>query len=255
MEPVGPAIFTIGRMNPPTSGHLGLIRAMMIIALEQGQDKVYVILSHTKDTTKNPLGCDRKKAILVTEGMIESIKRVSPLLSEIEVNIRCMDEPVPEECGKHVILKQVCKIHIDAAYPTHMILVVGADRASDYTWIGKYLNKMVPPILLDTISLARPEGAMSATYMRNLVLEGNSEEFIEATTASGLSKENASILYAELKTKLRRPGEGKGRKSEHSGVPSKKRRKVKGGKKKRTKRRKRTNKKRKNRTYKKQKRQ
>ena len=265
MDPNGPAIFTIGRMNPPTSGHLRLIREMMIIALDQGQNKIYIILSHTKDNKKNPLGCSRKKEILVAEGMIEYLKQANPLLSEIEVDIRCMNETVPKKCDKHVVvLKQVCKIQIDAGNPTHMILIVGADRASSYDWIVKYLNEEKPPVILDIISLDRPEDAMSATSMRSLVLKGDKEEFIKATMTSGLPVENAVSLYAELERELKPQGKRKTlvphsdepprklKKSEHSDKPPRKR--TKGGKKKRTKRRKRTDKKRKTRTYKKQKR-
>jgi len=227
---------------------------MMTLALTLGVNKVYIILSHTKNSTKDPLRCDRKRAILVTEGMIESLKEDDPSLSEIEVDIRCMKEHVPEECNKYnVTLQQVCNIRKDAGSPMHMILIVGADREFSYKWIHDHLAKQ--GVILDTITLDRPEGAMSATSMRDLVLEGEEETFKAFTKANGLSEENAASLYAELRRELKpqvKP-QGKRGKSEHPGEPLRKRER-RGGKKKRTKRRKRTHKKRKIRTHKKQKR-
>ena len=56
-----PIIFTIGRMNPPTSGHLKLIQTLMEKALKLGEEKIYIILSHTQDMKTNPLSCSIKK--------------------------------------------------------------------------------------------------------------------------------------------------------------------------------------------------
>ena len=97
MDPNGPAIFTIGRMNPPTSGHLELIKTMMTLARTLRVNKVYIILSHTQNSTKDPLRCARKRAILVTEGMIKSLKDANPSLSKIEVDIRCMNDHAPKK--------------------------------------------------------------------------------------------------------------------------------------------------------------
>jgi nicotinamide mononucleotide adenylyltransferase len=96
-------VFTIGRMNPPTSGHLKLIQTMMEKAFELNENKIYIILSHTQDNKTNPLYCSRKRELLTAEGMINKIKRENPDLEKIEVKIRCMDDPVDERCGSHVI--------------------------------------------------------------------------------------------------------------------------------------------------------
>lgn len=50
-------IFTIGRMNPPTPGHLGLIKKLIEKALEMDANKVFIILSKSIDE-KNPLACE-----------------------------------------------------------------------------------------------------------------------------------------------------------------------------------------------------
>jgi len=59
-------IFTIGRMNPPTLGHMYLIENLMKKGLENGVKKVYIILSSKEDNVRNPLGPEEKIYILRT---------------------------------------------------------------------------------------------------------------------------------------------------------------------------------------------
>ena len=56
-------VFTIARMNPPTSGHMLLITQMIKKALLLGGSnvKIGIVLSHTQDNDKNPLRCEEKK--------------------------------------------------------------------------------------------------------------------------------------------------------------------------------------------------
>jgi hypothetical protein len=49
-------IFSFVRMNPPTPGHLSLIKTMIYKAIELNADKVYIITSSSLDG-KNPLPC------------------------------------------------------------------------------------------------------------------------------------------------------------------------------------------------------
>ena len=51
-------IFTYVRMNPPTPGHLSLIKYMIDKAIELGQQNVYVITSSSLDDS-NPLPCSK----------------------------------------------------------------------------------------------------------------------------------------------------------------------------------------------------
>ena len=58
------AVFTFGRLNPPTTGHGKLIDAM---AREQGKNvgsKMHVFVSHSQDAKKNPLDYKRKVAYI-----------------------------------------------------------------------------------------------------------------------------------------------------------------------------------------------
>jgi hypothetical protein len=49
-------IFSFVRMNPPTPGHLSLIKTMIDKAIELNVNKVYIITSSSLDG-KNPLPC------------------------------------------------------------------------------------------------------------------------------------------------------------------------------------------------------
>ena len=52
-------IFSFVRMNPPTPGHLELIKTMIDKAIDLGVDKAYVITSSSLDG-KNPLEYDKQ---------------------------------------------------------------------------------------------------------------------------------------------------------------------------------------------------
>jgi len=49
-------IFTFARMNPPTPGHLFLIKEMIYKAIELNVEKIYILISNSMDG-KNPLPC------------------------------------------------------------------------------------------------------------------------------------------------------------------------------------------------------
>jgi len=237
-------IFTIGRMNPPTSGHLKLIQTLMEKALKLDENKIYIILSHTQDKKTNPLYCSRKRELLTTEGMIEKIKRENVDLEHIEVKIRCMSDPVDETCGLlNPISKQICQIRKDEGDAEQMLLVIGEDRSRSYNWLRESLSKLDPPVLLIIEPLDRPEGAMSATYMRGLVILENEKEFVDESMKNGLSKDSASELYKDLTNVLgphefderqneKKKGTKRGAPYDSNEPPSKTRRTGKGGKRK-----------------------
>ena len=56
-------VFTVGRMNPPTPGHLELIREMLTFAKEKNITQVYIFLSETRGA-KDPIPCADKVAVL-----------------------------------------------------------------------------------------------------------------------------------------------------------------------------------------------
>ena len=78
-------IFTVSSMNPPTPGHVGvLIKRMMELAVEAGEQNVYVFFGSRKyDTIEYPLSCEDRETAL--NYMITSLKRLNPELNRINV--------------------------------------------------------------------------------------------------------------------------------------------------------------------------
>jgi hypothetical protein len=207
-------IFTIGRMNPPTSGHMYLVKEMIEKALELNLKQINIILSHTKDFMKNPLKCHKKRQILIDEDMINYLKQQMILeypeksdnINNIFVKIICMDDEVKPEYGTNPVMKSIKYILYDLyGYPRdgiNMILFLGQDRATEFNWIKKQLDTLNIPIGFEVIGLPRPEGAMSATYIRNLATSGNFEEFKKNMKLTGLSEVNIENLYQEIRNNI-----------------------------------------------------
>jgi len=53
------AVFTFGRMNPPTTGHEKLIQKVADVAKQHGA-KGHIVLSHSHDNKNNPIPQDKK---------------------------------------------------------------------------------------------------------------------------------------------------------------------------------------------------
>ena len=208
-------LFTIGRMNPPTSGHMMLIRKMMLYALNNNLTQINLILSGTVDNKKNPISCNEKRNLLIhflLSHQKELLKIENPSLSskidELQVKIICMDDVLNPEYGTHPIMKSVNYILKELyGYPRNginMILFIGQDRENDYFWIQKSLRERNPQVSLDINSegLERPEGAISATYIRQLAIDGNWDEFKKEMFKTGLDEPTAYSLYLQIKGKL-----------------------------------------------------
>jgi hypothetical protein len=207
-------LFTIARMNPPTSGHLLLIRNMIQEAFRRKITQVHIILSATVDHKKNPLSCTKKRDYLV-HSMIRHLKEEMKMefpektqeLDDLAVHVICMDDPISHEYGKHPILKCIQYILQDLyGYPRdnlHTVLLIGEDRGDDYDWIEKSLASKTPSVSMDIIKIDRPEGAMSATSIRHLAVDGKKEEFLEKMSKTGLSEKEMSNLYDEIREQIR----------------------------------------------------
>jgi hypothetical protein len=188
-------IFTIGRMNPPTSGHQGLIRVMMEEALKVGLEVVYIVLSASVDNTKNPLKCSRKKELLVGDvsNVVEDLKRKwiaeksgeEEKIRKCQVRVVCMDDPeiVSEKYGKHPILK--CLGYLldkweGGRKKGETLLFVGEDRMGDYGWISEYASENVG----------------------RLTVDGNVEGFLEEMERVGIVQERGQEVYLEIRRAL-----------------------------------------------------
>jgi hypothetical protein len=208
----GNIIFTIARMNPPTSGHMKVIHDMIEKAILLNQPKVYILLSHTTGKRTDPLVCREKKELLLN-GMIEKVKQSfdadMDVDVDVDVEIICGDEEISPKCGNRWITSQLC--HIMQMYEPdtplfNLYLFVGQDRIDDggYNWISGVFNKPDAPLKIQLIinGITRPSGAISATYIRELAMKGNKDEFIEKEMEAGLSAAQAEKLYETLKKRL-----------------------------------------------------
>jgi hypothetical protein len=205
-------IFTIARMNPPTSGHMMLIKTMMSKAIDlirQGNNAIVgIVLSHTVDDDKNPLSCEEKRDMLLVYGMIDSAKDQikqsltgpeKDMVDDIRVIILCKDDTiVQEQMGKFPIqsINALLQIYGGVSKPDILLhLIIGEDRATSYDWLKTSLNLTVE-------ALPRPEGAMSATTMRNLVRENKLDEFKENMKSTGIDDESSERIFNMLHEKI-----------------------------------------------------
>lgn len=152
-------IFTIGRMNPPTPGHLELIKKIIYTAIAEKVNQVYVFITSTNDGPKNPISCPEKIAVLGDEAtsnttnnrtMINSLKLQmesedninSASISNLTVNVIC----IPQGTNTFAPLRQVVKTTLDAqlfanvAPNIKIIGVFGEDQAASMT---KAIDAMV----------------------------------------------------------------------------------------------------------------
>jgi hypothetical protein len=231
-------IFTIGRMNPPTTGHQALIRMMMEKALEIGLNRVYVILSSSVDRVKNPLKCSSKRDLLVGDvsNVVDDLKRKwnnesttatvdAEKIRECEVRVICMDDPVLKGRGKSTqnpILKCIHYI-LDTLEKEEVVksserrgqgawLFVGEDRIEDFGWISKYVSGKLGGEMT-IVSIPRPEGAISASYLRNLAIEGEVEGFIQEMGKIGITHKRGEEVYQEIRRVLGEKMKTKGSKN------------------------------------------
>jgi hypothetical protein len=210
-------IITIGRMNPPTPGHMGLIKQMIenAIELEQKNEKTHVaiILSHSQGNetdedgyNKNPLHCQDYKRKLVSDIVVELKKQ---MIQENEKNREYIEKIVPEimcmdDEAKPNMYSSIGKL-VHNYNPKRMIVVVGKDRDTDYESIQKYHKEIKIEIKILERVMEGPNISMSASEIRNYVKADNKDAFIDKMEPLGLGKERLEELYDILKKELSGP--------------------------------------------------
>jgi hypothetical protein len=98
-----------------------------------------------------------------------------------------------------------------------MFLVIGGDRIKSYGFVIQALTSKSPPVDCEVIGLSRPEGAMSATYIRSLVLSGtqqNKQEFIARMKELAINDADIQSIYDQIKTNITKFGGKKSKKIE-----------------------------------------
>lgn len=216
-------IFTIARMNPPTSGHTLLIKQMITQALSRGLTQINIILSSTVDDKKNPLDCNEKRTLLsdsseaisMIDYLKEQMKREDPRNSRqidmITVKIICLNDDIDPKYGtsKYPIPRAINYMLGEFyGYPKpnlNAILVIGEDRLSDYEFIKKSLAEKQVPVVLDILGLPRPEGAMSATEIRNNAINNEFPQFRDKMAVTGLTDEKIEQIYRKIRDRIPPP--------------------------------------------------
>ncbi|SVD37820.1 uncharacterized protein METZ01_LOCUS390674, partial [marine metagenome] len=114
-EATGNAVFTLGRFNPPTTGHEKLITKL---SSKAGRDPMYVFPTHTQDPKRNPLPHSLKVAYM------------KKMFRKYAKNI---------QISKARNVFEVAKILYDKGHKS-VIMVVGSDRVAEFNGLLKKYN-------------------------------------------------------------------------------------------------------------------
>jgi nicotinic acid mononucleotide adenylyltransferase len=194
-------IFTISRMNPPTPGHMEVVKELFHQAIRLHETTAYIILSKKRDT-KNPIPCSVTDAsetdkITVLEHLIEGLREriislepdqdTKKLIKAIRIVTMCVQ---PTEISPFSTLKRL----VNDSKQHNLFLVIGEDRADMVDSIRKVLNKDTDAKILkrtgmDSLkSLGKNDYAtldvdtikpseISGSFVRNLVLYKQLDKF------------------------------------------------------------------------------
>ena len=89
-------VFTLGKMNPPTTGHRKLITHMLEYSLAHGDIPVFICLTNTT------VDCEEYKRELI-DLMINSIKKTNKHLININVKVICFETNMNKNTTKIII--------------------------------------------------------------------------------------------------------------------------------------------------------
>lgn len=116
------AVFTFGRMNPPTVGHEKLIHAVHKVAKDHNA-KGHVVTSHSYDNKKNPLPQNKK---------IKYLQKIHP-----GVHVHGSSKSSP------TVFHQASDFYKQGH--KHLVMVVGSDRVKEFqSSLDKYNGKKGP---------------------------------------------------------------------------------------------------------------
>lgn len=122
-DPDKPIVMTYGRMNPPTIGHMAVVKKVRDLAKKKHADH-QIILSHTQDSKKNPLAPHRK------------LQYARSLFGK-GTNVELSTKDAPS------IFHHATKMY-EKGY-NHLHVVVGADRVKEFkTNLDKYNGRFTP---------------------------------------------------------------------------------------------------------------
>ena len=161
------AVFTFGRLNPPTIGHGKLIDAMAKQQSKNSGSKMHIFVSHSQDAKKNPLSYNKKVAY---------IRKMFPKYAKNVLTSKA-----------RTIFEVAVALH-DKGYKA-IVMVVGSDRVAEFEKLLNEYNGVESRhgyFGFDNIEVVSAgerdpdaEGAtgMSASKMRAAAVEGDFESF------------------------------------------------------------------------------
>ena len=218
-RPDNTIIFTIARMNPPTPGHLEVIRNLIAEAMSKSIPRIFVILSKTKDNNENPIFCPEK--INALKSMIDILQK--HIGTHVDVELICV--PDVKGATPFTSIINIVKSPEFASLPdVNLILVIGDDRSGMGTsirnmFIGKSNVKSVESKILTrsdmskykalrgdelcgTVMTTIPPSALSASFVRNVVRDCPTQEKFMELYGPYLEPEQIGILYAAVRNGL-----------------------------------------------------
>jgi nicotinic acid mononucleotide adenylyltransferase len=141
-------IFTMARMNPPTPGHLYLIKKLIDQAINMNVNKIFLILSKTNDNSDDPIPCDKSGdlsfKVEIIEDMVKKLKEdmiknvsqqdIINKIKNMQVICRCVPI-VPKQPGirqptPFTPLYNIIYNDYKNASNLHLFMIIGEDRAS-----------------------------------------------------------------------------------------------------------------------------
>jgi hypothetical protein len=190
------AVYTFGRINPPTIGHEKLLRVVQTTSSNEGGD-YFIYTSHSQDSKKNPL---------THKQTIHFLKLIFPKY-----------RPYIEDSLAKTALDAASEIHDKGGY-TKLMMVVGSDRVRDFSsLLNRYNDKKSKHgyYNFDSIEVISAgerdpdaEGAdgMSASKMRQAVVDGDYDSFkmgVPAGTSDSICKNLYGAVAKGLQLKLK----------------------------------------------------
>jgi hypothetical protein len=219
-----------------------LVQKLIEKAIQLNVDDVYIILSRSNEDNENPITCEEKQSVLgeadtISKTMINALKEnmvANATTDALKANIAAVK--VHTICSSFMFgpLMDIINAKTAAgATDLNLIVFMGEDRKDfidsiakffvvdeKQKWpnvksidgialpredMAKYKSMAADPITLNDLDLTTvPVNAMSASFVRNIVKNGNEAKFMELY-APYLERDNIQALYHSLQTGLSKP--------------------------------------------------
>jgi len=182
------AVFTLGRFNPPTTGHEKLIKKMDTVA-KQNSAKMSVFPTHSNDPAKNPLPHGLKVAYMK--------KMYKKYANNIQIS-------------KARNVFEVAKVLYDNGHKS-IIMVVGSDRVAEFkALLEKYDGVKSTHGFYEFESIkvvsagerdpdAEGVSGMSASKMRAAAADGDKDSFLQGVPSSF---KDGDKLYSDVRKNM-----------------------------------------------------